>query len=96
MLVCFSVISLGLKGHHDVKRRFGLRAEIKVHTCAAAEEPLRRLAALVPIGLTTTTTTTDAAAAKHLHRIISGPITRSGPRLFIKAADSKHHLKSKC
>lgn len=33
VLVCFSVISLGGKGHHDVKKRFSLRAEIKEHTC---------------------------------------------------------------
>lgn len=31
MLVCFSVISLGEKGHRDARRRFRLRAEIKAH-----------------------------------------------------------------
>lgn len=39
VLVWFSVISLGGKGHRDARRRFRLRAEIKAHTREPAAGP---------------------------------------------------------
>lgn len=91
VLVCFSVISLGGKGHRDVKRRFSLRAEIKPHTCD-------RLGSCPDVWLCWFPS--DCRSSTSITQLMQNIYITLWPnntaRLFIKLPDSKHHFKSKC
>lgn len=91
VLVCFSVISLGGKGHRDVKRRFSLRAEIKPHTCD-------RLGSCPDVWLCWFPS--DCRSSTSIKQLMQNIYITLWPnntaRLFIKLPDSKHHFKSKC